>query len=740
MKSIRSNPLARINQPRRGNGLDAAVDAGRIDLAAAERAESRHSAARRDRMFANAERVAAVGCWEAESFDGPAAWSRGMYDLLGLPITRTPLSHDELAHLVRPEDRDGLLLAVHRAGPGDGWDHEARIVTPAGHERVLRLQGRVAPGAAGGVASAGLPRLSGVVTDVTRARRFAHDEEERFRLTFDEAPVGLALIDVRPTGGPEFVQVNRALSRILGRTRPALVGLPMEAVAHPADGAGVRSALPGLVTGAATAHRGEERWRHADGRDVWVLVNAWATRATPGDRTRSARHVVVHVEDITARRDAELELSHRALHDGLTGLPNRALLLDHLSGALARAERQGTHVAVMFLDLDHFKEVNDTLGHDAGDRLLVDVANRLRRCLRETDTAARIGGDEFVVVCEGLAAPEQAAISAGRIARALRTEITGSHRAIAVTVSVGVATSQGTSAPADLLREADAAMYRAKERGRARYEFADTPPAGVRAGSTLAPEAYAPSRDVPTGTPTQYEPAVDLGTGAISAVEALVGVTRPAGDQAADDKALAAANRVRVAAELAGSLLDDACRRAAGWRSALGEAAPALWLDAPIRELGRGRVVNRVADALAASGLPPGRLSLEVPERHLLGFGPSARADLGALTDLGVRIAVDDARGALATWPHLDRIPVHTVKLGAPLVAGLGRQRADAALVRGVVALAHALDMRVVATGVATGSQRAALGELGCDLAQGHAVHGPVPGGDVPALLSRGWE
>ena len=200
MKSIRSNPLARINHPRRGNGLDAAVDGGRIDLTAAERAEQLQAAARRDRMFAAAERVAAVGCWEAEALDAPGVWSRGMYDLLGIPLSRRPLSHDELAALVSPEDRDGLLAAVARAGPGEGWDCEARIVTTDGYERVLRLQGRVAPaGGSGGRRerrhAQRPPRLSGVVTDVTHARRAAEDEEERFRLTFDEAPVGLALVD-----------------------------------------------------------------------------------------------------------------------------------------------------------------------------------------------------------------------------------------------------------------------------------------------------------------------------------------------------------------------------------------------------------------------------------------------------------------------------------------------------------------------------------------------------------------
>ena len=369
----------------------------------------------------------------------------------------------------------------------------------------------------------------------------------------------------------------------------------------------------------------------------------------------------------------------------------------------------------MFLDLDHFKEVNDTLGHDAGDRLLVDVAGRLRRCLRETDTAARLGGDEFVVVCEGLSAPEQAAIGAGRIARALRTEVTGPHHAITVTVSVGVATSQGTSAPADLLREADAAMYRAKERGRARYEFAETAPAvTLPRGTTLAPEAIAPAA---VTSPARYEPAVDLGTGEVTAVEAR------------------AASRAQEAAGLGGAL-DRACRDAVAWRSRLGDAAPALWVDAPVRELGRGTVVDRVARALATSGLPPHRLSLEVPERHLLGFGPSARADLAALGELGVRIAVDDARGAIATWPHLDRVPVHLVKIGASIVAGVGTRRVDGALVSGIVALGHALDLRVVATGVATGGQRQALRSLGCDLAQGDAVHEPVSASGVETGLA----
>jgi EAL domain-containing protein (putative c-di-GMP-specific phosphodiesterase class I) len=253
-------------------------------------------------------------------------------------------------------------------------------------------------------------------------------------------------------------------------------------------------------------------------------------------------------------------------------------------------------------------------------------------------------------------------------------------------------------------------MYRAKERGRARYEFAESIPASRAAGTTLAPEAFAPAG----ASPARYEPVVDLGTGAVTAAEAC------------------AATRARDAAGLGGAL-DRACADAAAWRTRLGDAAPALWVDAPVRELGRGTVVDRVARALGTSGLPPHRLSLEIPERHLLGFGPSARADLAALGELGVRIAVDDARGAIGTWPHLDRVPVHLVKIGASVVAGLGARRVDGALASGIIALAHALDLRVVATGVATAGQRQQLRALGCDLAQGDAVHAPVPATDVEA-------
>ena len=772
MKSIRSNPLARINPPRRGGSLAAAdrarIDLDAIDLDAAERAEPTEPTERTQRddglpaversqppspapqpqpqppdaanaattvTTADAAATALVGCWEADALDAPALWSRGMYRLLGVPPTHRPLSHDELAALVSPADRGTLLAAVRAAGPGGGWDCEARVVTGDGRERLLRLQGRVAPApkSAGGGHHA--PRLSGVVTDVSRADRTAWDEAERFRLTFGEAPVGIALVDVGAADGPRFAQVNEALAGVLGHADARLAGLPLDAVTHPDDAAGLRAVLAGLVEGRATAHRGEARWRHADGRDLWVLVDAWVPQAAPGDGGRPPRHAVLHVEDITARRRAELELSHRALHDGLTGLPNRALLLDHLAGALARAARQGTHVAVMFLDLDHFKEVNDTLGHDAGDRLLVDVAARLRRCLRETDTAARLGGDEFVVVCEGLAAPEQAAVSAGRIARMLRTEIPAPRHPITVTVSVGVATSRGSAAPADLLRAADAAMYRAKERGCGRFEVAEPP--GVDAADSLAaaPRGASAAAD----RPTHYEPAVDLGTGRVAAVEALLATSATSRDRTAlpvGHHGPGTAGRVRAAAGHAHGLLEHACRRAVAWYADRGDAAPDLWLDAPVRELGRGTVVARVAAALQASGLPPHRLSLEVPERQLLGLGPAARADLTGLAELGVRLAVDDARGDLGTWPHLDRVPVHAVKLGAALVGGLGRRRADGAVVRGIVALAHALDMRVVATGVATGGQRRQLGALGCDLAQGAAVRRPVASADVDRVMA----
>ncbi|MBC7373616.1 MAG: PAS domain S-box protein, partial [Frankiales bacterium] len=299
-------------------------------------------------------------------------------------------------------------------------------------------------------------------TDALAALRRA---DERFRSAFQDAPIGMSLTD----RSGRFVQVNEALVQLLGRSERELLDLSVQDVTHPEDRLADERQRSDLLAGGTSRHRHETRFQHADGTTVGVLHSFSAVPGPDG----SPQHLVDHIEDITDRKAFEEQLRHQALHDPLTGLPNRALLTDRLDQALRVAARDREPLAVMFLDLDRFKTVNDSLGHQAGDVVLVAVARRLEGVLRPGDTAARCGGDEFVVVCEGCDA-EQALVAATRIAGVLDAPITVMGSELSITASIGIALAQpGRTTADELLRDADAAMYTAKERGRARFEIFD---------------------------------------------------------------------------------------------------------------------------------------------------------------------------------------------------------------------------------------------------------------------------
>jgi diguanylate cyclase (GGDEF)-like protein/PAS domain S-box-containing protein len=299
-----------------------------------------------------------------------------------------------------------------------------------------------------------------VVTRLDRHRQRAIDDElgqcgERFELAFLQAPIGMAIVDLLGT----LLQVNDALCAIIGRSHDELVGARLETITDPADVANDIELRACLLTGELSSYQIEKRYRREDGGVVWVLVSVAAVCDADGE----PRFLVKNVQDITDRKRAEAELAHTALHDPLTDLPNRILFADRLRGALARAERRPGSVAVLYVDLDGFKCVNDSFGHTAGDTVLVHVADRLRGLLRPGDTVARLGGDEFAMCCEDVSDPDIAANIADRISGALRMPMAVGGADRTISASVGVALSDAGSDVDSMIRDADVAMYRAKE-------------------------------------------------------------------------------------------------------------------------------------------------------------------------------------------------------------------------------------------------------------------------------------
>jgi diguanylate cyclase (GGDEF)-like protein/PAS domain S-box-containing protein len=644
-------------------------------------------------------------------------------------LGRTPLEfHDPEEIRQRAEDL-GVApdMSVITAAPpsGQAEDREWTYITRAGKRLTVSLA--VSPMTHDGE----IVGYIAIGIDVTAKRSDEiglRDSEQRFRLAFDEAPIGMALVGLHGSQAGRFLRVNRAMCRITGYSATDLVGQTGELVSHPQHQGESASALARLAAGQLERWETEQRYRHASGHELWVQVSSSIAQNADG----SPAYAVFQVEDITARRLAETQLTHQALHDPLTGLPNRILLKEHLATALQRAARARQHIGVLFLDLDDFKLVNDSLGHEAGDELLIEVARRLRKCLRGPDTVARLGGDEFVVVCEELQKPEEVEIAVRRIERALTAPLALRGRSLSVRASIGVAISTSDCTPETLLRDADMVMYRAKGRGKGHYEIADAD-LRIRAARQLTMESGLRTALDEGQFRLDYQPCYDLLTDRMVAVEALLRWDHPEEGVLNPDAFLDAAEDRDLIVELGDWVMRTACRQASAWYQEFGNRSPDMWVNASSRQLGRHHLTATVTDVLRETGLPPAKIGIELTERQIIAAAYSVRDDIQGLHDLGLRVAIDDFGTGRNGLEYLRGLPIDMLKIDKSFVAGLGTDLTDTALTTSMTTLAHGLELTVVAEGVETTAQCQQLRDLGCDLAQGYLLG--RPGG--PQLIAE---
>ena len=436
---------------------------------------------------------------------------------------------------------------------------------------------------------------------------------------------------------------------------------------------------------------------------------------------------------------AQTELRFQAFHDGLTGLPNRVLLMDRIDQALLRARRQGTEVALLFMDVDRFKWVNDSLGHSAGDRLLAVAAERLRASVRPSDTVARLGGDEFVVLCEGVKSQEEAVELARRMTDRMceQVQIDGHH--IRLTVSVGVALAGPGVKAYELLRDGDIAMYQAKDRGRDRIELFEGA-MRYEAASRLPAEA-ALRRALDKGEITvHYQPVVSPQDGRVVGLEALARWTDSTGTTHAPSRFIGIAEETGLIVPLGEVVLGQACRQVGELNRAYPDRPPlSVSVNLSARQLETPGLPEAVSSILASSGFDAGDLWLEITETLLMEEREASLAALNALSELGLTLVVDDFGTGYSSLLYLHRLPVDVLKIDQSFVAGMGQRRTDDAIVTSVVNLAHDLGLVAVAEGVETATQAEGLARLGCDLAQGYFWCRPTERDSLIPWLEPRW-
>ena len=479
--------------------------------------------------------------------------------------------------------------------------------------------------------------------------------------------------------------------------------------------------------------------RDADSHDLLELRDGryFQRFSTPHRIDGAVRGRVWSIRDVTEQHRLETELSHQAFHDSLTTLANQALFRNRVDHALARASRQKPTLAVLFLDLDGFKRVNDSLGHKVGDDLLVAVAERLQGALRTADTAARLGGDEFAVLLEDLTTEDEAVRTAERLAGTLQRPFRLAGRELVVRASIGIAFSVHGMDSDQLLRNADLAMYSAKRQRKGGYEIYV---AGMHA---TAVERLEMEEELRRGVGRDelvvlYQPIVAAATGRLSAVEALVRWDHPTRGRLAPDSFIGLAEETGLIQEVGRYVLGVACRQARAWQLAHPEAAElGVSVNVSPRQLYHDDIVSEVEEALAASGLAARHLTLELTETAMMEDTSTAMDRLRELKALGVRLAIDDFGTGYSSLSYLERFPVDVLKIDRSFVSSIGTPGGEASLASAIISLARSLHLDAVAEGVETGEQASFLASLGCDFSQGFYFSRPVAAEVVARLLSE---
>jgi len=679
-------------------------------------------------LLATTERMAHIGGWRWEVEGDALAWSEEIYRIFGFD-PRQPATVGAFLGAVHPGDRQRVEAAIDASLAGLApYDVEFRVVRPDGVERIVHAQAEVEFDAAGQAV-----RMTGTSHDITEQRSREAALEFASALStaqIESSPDGILVVRDR-----KIVSYNRKFVE--------LWKIPSKVVRSRSDEQAVASVLHSLKNPRAFLTRLEELYTRPEERSLEELeltdgrVFERYTGPLPiGHGQPPGR--IFFFRDITARRKAEEHIARMARQDGLTGLANRAVFVETVKAAIARTRREGNSFALLCLDLDHFKDINDTLGHPAGDLLLKGVADRLRSCIRETDLVARFGGDEFAIIQSSVGDPADVVTLAERVQSAMREPFGVAGNDVRIGVSIGITVHRAPSdGPEELLSRTDLALYRAKADGRGTYRFfAEGMDAEVRTRMALA-------NDLRAGLDADeifvmYQPQLEAATGRVIGMEALARWRHPRRGLVSPGEFIPVAEKSGLIVPVGQRVLQLACRQAKRWIDAgVGPTVVAVNVSGSQFRT-PAELENTLAPILAETRLPRECLELELTESVLMEAWSEQRDVLSKLRASGIKIAIDDFGTGFSSLQYLARFPVDRIKIAQSFVAALLTDPRNAAIVRATLGLARELGLRVVAEGVETAAQFELLKEWGCHEIQGYYFERPRMAEDLAEVLARG--
>ncbi len=637
---------------------------------------------------------------------------------------RTAMLRDGLGCLLVAEDVAYFRSRIPRALQGE---RQLMMLRAPAYHGVRWLSCTLAPMSPGHLTS-DLLAIFRDVTDDRLANDTVRHSEARLRAVFNQAAIAIAMLDLDGC----FLEVNPSVERLLGFDSATLIGRAWNTFAPPEDLADTVQMLDGLRSRQRESVTLEQRFVRHDGRVLWTLL----TLSRVDNPTGSAG-LIAMLQDISERRALEAQLTWQAFHDPLTNLANRALFRERVERSLSQRGAGTGSVAVLFLDLDNFKTVNDSMGHAAGDQLLFEVGRRLLNATRGCDTVARLGGDEFAILIDNVRIAEDCIRVADRVLQSLQQSVSLEGGTVSVSASIGIVRDAGAETADDMLRNADVAMYHAKQRGRGCYSIYES---GMH---DKAVERLRLLTDLQSAIENNeitlaYQPIVTLADGRPCGFEALARWAHPEFGAVLPSAFIPLAEESGLIVTLGATMLRQACEQAALWNAMPGlPAAIGLSVNLSGRQLEEASVVDAVRDALVASALPPECLTLEITETALVTNSARMRERLYELKELGVALAIDDFGTGYSSLSYIQQFPVDVLKIDRSFVEGLGRTNGtDAALARTIIALGSSLQLRTIAEGIEAEAQRAILRELGCEYGQGYLYARPLPAADVQRWLA----